>query len=178
MLPPGTVRPGRDIPLEGPGHTARMGRGGCRATPEPQTAIDCRCGGAQRRLRSADRAVSQAACSGHAVPGDRRNRRSAPESPFARVAVGDADTRWGSCSSSGRIRYNWRLILAPPERAPVCRRARGRAPRPHGPWPGVQGAGDANCSSGDIERRAVIAAADREQAEADRPDAVTSAAAA
>jgi len=30
------------------------------------------------------------------------------------VTVGDADTRWGSCSSSGRIRYSWRLILAPP----------------------------------------------------------------
>jgi predicted metal-dependent hydrolase len=30
------------------------------------------------------------------------------------VSVGDADTRWGSCSSEGRIRYNWRLILAPP----------------------------------------------------------------
>ena len=31
------------------------------------------------------------------------------------VGVGDADTRWGSCSSSARIRYSWRLILAPPE---------------------------------------------------------------
>ena len=31
------------------------------------------------------------------------------------VSVGDADTRWGSCSASGRIRYSWRLILAPPE---------------------------------------------------------------
>jgi predicted metal-dependent hydrolase len=31
------------------------------------------------------------------------------------VAVGDADTRWGSCTSSGRIRYSWRLILAPPQ---------------------------------------------------------------
>ena len=30
------------------------------------------------------------------------------------VSVGDADTRWGSCSASGRIRYSWRLILAPP----------------------------------------------------------------
>jgi predicted metal-dependent hydrolase len=29
------------------------------------------------------------------------------------VAVGDARTRWGSCSSTGRIRYSWRLILAP-----------------------------------------------------------------
>jgi predicted metal-dependent hydrolase len=32
----------------------------------------------------------------------------------APVSVGDADTRWGSCSSSGAIRYNWRLLLAPP----------------------------------------------------------------
>jgi predicted metal-dependent hydrolase len=34
--------------------------------------------------------------------------------PVRSVAVGDADTRWGSCSASGRIRYSWRLILAPP----------------------------------------------------------------
>jgi hypothetical protein len=31
----------------------------------------------------------------------------------ARVAVGDPLSRWGSCSSSGAIRYSWRLILAP-----------------------------------------------------------------
>ena len=30
-----------------------------------------------------------------------------------RVAIGDARGRWGSCSSSGTIRYSWRLILAP-----------------------------------------------------------------
>jgi predicted metal-dependent hydrolase len=29
------------------------------------------------------------------------------------VSVGDAESRWGSCSSQGRIRLSWRLILAP-----------------------------------------------------------------
>ena len=29
------------------------------------------------------------------------------------VTIGDASTRWGSCSSQGRIRMNWRLIFAP-----------------------------------------------------------------
>lgn len=31
------------------------------------------------------------------------------------VSIGDAATRWGSCSAERRIRYSWRLILAPPE---------------------------------------------------------------
>ena len=30
------------------------------------------------------------------------------------VTVGDAGSRWGSCSASGAIRYSWRIILAPP----------------------------------------------------------------
>ena len=31
------------------------------------------------------------------------------------VTIGDAATRWGSCSSRGRIRMSWRLIFAPRE---------------------------------------------------------------
>ncbi len=31
-----------------------------------------------------------------------------------RVAVRDQSSRWGSCSSTGRLSYSWRLIMAPP----------------------------------------------------------------
>lgn len=31
------------------------------------------------------------------------------------VRIGDPKSRWGSCASNGRIRFSWRLILAPPE---------------------------------------------------------------
>lgn len=30
-----------------------------------------------------------------------------------RVGIGDPASRWGSCASSGAIRYSWRLVLAP-----------------------------------------------------------------
>lgn len=31
----------------------------------------------------------------------------------SKVGIGDAHGRWGSCASSGTIRYNWRLVMAP-----------------------------------------------------------------
>jgi predicted metal-dependent hydrolase len=35
------------------------------------------------------------------------------EARLTRVGIGDPVSRWGSCSSSGAIRYSWRLIMAP-----------------------------------------------------------------
>ena len=53
----------------------------------------------------------------------------------AGVSLGDADTRWGSCSAAGRIRYNWRLILAPPavRRWVVAHEVAHRRHMNHGP---------------------------------------------
>lgn len=34
--------------------------------------------------------------------------------PVAAVALRDTRSRWGSCAASGRLMFNWRLILAPP----------------------------------------------------------------
>ena len=73
-----------------------------------------RCGGpvdafARRieRFLRADGAESAERCDGG-------RSRAAPASRCARSASATPDTRWGSCSASGAIRYSWRLILAPP----------------------------------------------------------------
>ena len=51
------------------------------------------------------------------------------------VGIGDASTRWGSCSSTGAIRYNWRLILAPAwvRRATVAHEVAHRVHMNHAP---------------------------------------------
>ena len=51
-----------------------------------------------------------------------------------RVGVGDTLSRWGSCSSSGGIRYSWRLILAPDwvRRATVAHEVAHRVHMNHG----------------------------------------------
>ena len=51
------------------------------------------------------------------------------------VSIGDADSRWGSCSASGAIRFSWRLILAPPHvrRFVVAHEVAHRLHMDHGP---------------------------------------------
>jgi predicted metal-dependent hydrolase len=52
-----------------------------------------------------------------------------------KVGVGDTRSRWGSCSSSGAIRYSWRLILAPEHvrRATAAHEVAHRVHMNHGP---------------------------------------------
>jgi predicted metal-dependent hydrolase len=51
------------------------------------------------------------------------------------VSVSDTRSRWGSCSASGKIRYSWRLILAPSfvRRSTVAHEVAHRVHMNHGP---------------------------------------------
>ncbi|WP_376787761.1 M48 family metallopeptidase [Sphingomonas sp. LM7] len=53
----------------------------------------------------------------------------------SRVSIGDPRGRWGSCASSGAIRYSWRLILAPDyvRRATVAHEVAHRIHMNHSP---------------------------------------------
>jgi predicted metal-dependent hydrolase len=50
------------------------------------------------------------------------------------VSIGDPKGRWGSCASSGAIRYSWRLILTPGfvRRATVAHEVAHRVHMNHG----------------------------------------------
>ena len=66
--------------------------------------------GFARRVELFLKRLALATMSGEAASSPRR-----PASTRATISVGDAGTRWGSCSSQGRIRLSWRLILASPQ---------------------------------------------------------------
>lgn len=34
---------------------------------------------------------------------------------YRKIRISSARTRWGSCSTSGTLSFNWRLVMAPPE---------------------------------------------------------------
>ena len=111
-LPPEPFVPGAVIPIEGVDvelhwseHAPRNPRleGGRLVCGGPQSAFGRRVGQFIKKL--ALDTLSNETAEMAAVAGVRATS----------VAVGDARTRWGSCSSGGAIRYSWRLILAPPD---------------------------------------------------------------
>jgi len=58
------------------------------------------------------RVVRRLAETGLSLAVERLSRRCGVE--VAQVSVRDQTTRWGSCSSSGSLSLNWRLVLLPP----------------------------------------------------------------
>jgi predicted metal-dependent hydrolase len=84
----------------------------------PRTPVlaegELRCGGPQEGVaKRVERFLKQFAL-------DAMSKDAAEYAALARVkprsvTIGDAETRWGSCSSEGRIRFSWRLIFASPE---------------------------------------------------------------
>ena len=103
-------QPGASIPFEGRNRSLRWDPALPRVPSVSEESIQCGgpelafSGRIERFLRSEARkrlSAETAAAAGNAGVTVRS------------VSVGDASSRWGSCSASGAIRYNWRLILAP-----------------------------------------------------------------
>ena len=111
-LPPGErIAPGATIPFDGKEVALRWEEDGPRSVSFDGTTISA--GGPldsfapriERWLRKQARDLLSVETAQAAARADVIVRA---------VSVGDAGTRWGSCSASGAIRYNWRLVMAPP----------------------------------------------------------------
>ena len=110
-LPGEPFIPGAVIPIEGREIRLSWAPGEARM---PRLADgELRCGGPEsafaRRIEGFLRQFALDTLSGETAD----IAAAAGVTPSA-VSVGDANTRWGSCSAERRIRYSWRLILAPP----------------------------------------------------------------
>ena len=111
--PPGQpFAPGATIPVEGSGRTIVWDPAAGRSVVLEQASI--RCGGPEaglaRRIETFLKARALDVMSAEVAEFAHKAGVGAKS-----VRVGDARSRWGSCSSDGRIRLSWRLILAPPD---------------------------------------------------------------
>lgn len=129
---PQPIEPGQEIPFEGEPHRIEWNAAAPR-TPSVdggRIVIGGPLDGLEGRLLRWLNAHARAIL-------DRETREFATKAgvSIARVGVGDPTSRWGSCSSSGAIRYSWRLILAPAavRRATVAHEVAHRVHMNHGP---------------------------------------------
>ena len=131
-LPARPLVPGSTIPFEGRDTLLRWVEGGPRLVAHDEGMLAC--GGPResfsRRIEAWLRARAR-----DLLSADTRAAAATAGVSIRRVSIGDAGTRWGSCSDSGSIRYNWRLVLAPPEvrRWVVAHEVAHRVHMNHGP---------------------------------------------
>ena len=140
--------PGTIIPLEGQDVRLEWRQGGPRLVSRGDGVLAC--GGPveafPKRIESWLRARARDLLSADTAEMARKAGVT-----VRRVSIGDAGTRWGSCPASGSIRYNWRLVLAPPEvrRWVVAHEVAHRVHMNHGP---AFKALEAELFEGDAER--------------------------
>jgi len=101
---------GGELPIEGVLCAVVPGKGrsvrleeGALAVPGPEARIPARALGFLK-ARARDRL---------AVASDHYAARLGRG--FNGISIRDTRSRWGSCSSTGKLMYSWRLIMAPPE---------------------------------------------------------------
>ena len=103
-----TVVPGALLPVEGVARRVTAGPGrGVRLSAEEVAVPE---GQAGRRLQVWLRELARDRLAGAADEYARALGRD-----YSRLTLRDTRSRWGSCTSDGRIAFSWRLIMAPPE---------------------------------------------------------------
>ncbi|MFN3943579.1 MAG: M48 family metallopeptidase [Allosphingosinicella sp.] len=130
---PEPIRPGMTIPLHGRPHlldwsperprTVHIADDGRILVGGPLEGLEAR---VLRGLKRHAQAVLERESRAFAAPRGLE---------VAKVRVGDTLSRWGSCSSTGTLRYSWRLILAPDfvRRATVAHEVAHLVHMNHGP---------------------------------------------
>ena len=111
-LPPQPFESGGAIPILGE-EVRLLWEASAPRTPALEDGV-LKCGGPQSRFAArVERYLKTLALD--VMSQDVANYAARAGVSVASVAVGDAVSRWGSCSSQGAIRLSWRLILAPPD---------------------------------------------------------------
>lgn len=102
-----TVAPGGTLPVEG--RLRRIAAGPGRRVRLDDDSIGVPAGACGARLQAWLKELARdrltAASDRYAVALGRK---------YARITLRDTRSRWGSCTSDGRLMFSWRLIMAPP----------------------------------------------------------------
>jgi predicted metal-dependent hydrolase len=113
--PPARLCDGTEIPWRGGALTVRVRAGSGRARlAEHELAIAVPDPGDDDTIRDAVERVARAEAR-RLLTEETAVAAAALGVRVAAISIRDTRTRWGSCASSGRLSFSWRLVLAPPE---------------------------------------------------------------